>query len=279
MNYINKINSAIAYIDINLKNKIDKETIAKISCMTYDIFSRLFNILTGYTITNYIGNRKLGEAAKEILISDKKIIDIAFEYGYGSSEAFNHAFKKYHNASPTAVKNGAKYKYMFPLEIEASVKGGSRLTVSLVKTAAFTLSGCEVINANEIKTSDLDIEIFWKTFRERIGKKIDIETTDFYEVILHNGKKPIYYAACERFDEELNKKLNLEIIEIPKGEYALFTIRGSIDSPSDSVIQNIMQTFFNVGDGNLYLTPEFAKYPAGDRYSDHYEMMLYIAVN
>lgn len=41
-----------------------------------------------------------------MVATDKRIIDIALEYGYESADSFTKAFTRFHGATPTAVRRG-----------------------------------------------------------------------------------------------------------------------------------------------------------------------------
>ena len=55
----------------------------------------------------------------------KKIIDIAFKYGYDSPDGFTKAFTRFHGVTPSAVrKEGAMIKSFVALKIKFSLEGG-----------------------------------------------------------------------------------------------------------------------------------------------------------
>lgn len=41
---------------------------------------------------------------------DEKIIDVAFKFGYESSDSFETAFKNFHGSTPSEVRNGKPFK-------------------------------------------------------------------------------------------------------------------------------------------------------------------------
>ena len=55
-------------------------------------------------MAEYIRNRRLYMAALELKDSDKKVIDVALEYGYETPESFTKAFTRFHGASPSEIK-------------------------------------------------------------------------------------------------------------------------------------------------------------------------------
>lgn len=65
---------------------------------------RAFAETTGTTIHKYIQERRLSAAAKQLLRTDRPIIDIALEAGYGSHQAFTQAFRRQYRCSPRAYR-------------------------------------------------------------------------------------------------------------------------------------------------------------------------------
>lgn len=94
---IHSFNQTIKYIESVLDDKIDEKQIPSLSGYSYPMFSRIFSILAGYSLSEYIRLRKLTKAAMDLKDTAEKVIDIAFKYGYESSDAFAHAFKKIHD--------------------------------------------------------------------------------------------------------------------------------------------------------------------------------------
>ena len=75
MDWIVVIQQAIDYIEDNLTETIDYEEIAKMSYSSSYHFQRIFSILCGYTLGEYIRNRRLTLAGKELATTNIKVID------------------------------------------------------------------------------------------------------------------------------------------------------------------------------------------------------------
>jgi len=82
MDWLDKINAVIDYIEENLDAKIEYKTLAGLACCSEFHFSRMFSSLIGISLSEYIRRRRLTKAAFEIQTGNEKIIDIAFKYGY-----------------------------------------------------------------------------------------------------------------------------------------------------------------------------------------------------
>ena len=94
MNYYQRIQNSIDYIETNLESKINLALAAKEAFMSLSSFYRMFFALAGYSVKDYVRRRRISLAAYEILNSGINIIDIAMKYDYDSGDSFSRAFKK-----------------------------------------------------------------------------------------------------------------------------------------------------------------------------------------
>lgn len=91
MDTINCIQRAIDFIEDNICDDLSAEVISSQAYLSSFHFQRLFSVVCGVSVGEYIRNRRLTLAGLEIGRSDKKIIDIAFKYGYESPESFSQS--------------------------------------------------------------------------------------------------------------------------------------------------------------------------------------------
>lgn len=139
---INQIKHSIFFIERNLQNDITLSDIAKQVYMSSFNFHRTFKILTDITPMEYIRNRRLSNAAEELLNSDKTVLDIAISYTYDTLEGFSKAFSRFHGVSPIKVRNEkVKVRTYHPLKINISFEGGKGMEYKVVSLEPFTLLG------------------------------------------------------------------------------------------------------------------------------------------
>ncbi len=94
---------SLKYIEKNINESITVEDVAKNAGYSLYYFSRMFKKHMGLTIMEYVKYRRLIKASEEI-VNGKKIIDIAFDYGYQSHSGFTKAFKNKFGFSPALLR-------------------------------------------------------------------------------------------------------------------------------------------------------------------------------
>jgi AraC-like DNA-binding protein len=96
VNWFEMVNKATKYIEAHITEDIILEDIAKECNVSYYYFVKTFTMITGYTLKEYIRNRRITLASYEVSNTQHRILDIALKYGYSSNESFSRAFKKIH---------------------------------------------------------------------------------------------------------------------------------------------------------------------------------------
>jgi AraC family transcriptional regulator len=105
MDWLQKINRSIDYIENNLLEEIDYDHAARLAYCSAHHFQRMFAFIADLSISEYIRRRRLTLAAFELQSTDIKVFDVAVKYGYDSPEAFTRAFRHLHGVIPSSVKN------------------------------------------------------------------------------------------------------------------------------------------------------------------------------
>jgi len=108
MDYRNNIQNSIDYIENNLSEKIELNSLAKRSYFSQFHFHRLFHKFVGESIMDYVRKRRLSEAAKDLKVTDLKINEIALFYQFNSQESFSRAFKKNYGITPREYRKTAR---------------------------------------------------------------------------------------------------------------------------------------------------------------------------
>ena len=142
MDWITGIQNAISYIEDHITEELDYERIAKESFSSSFHFQRVFSILCGYTLGEYIRNRRLTLAGTELASTREKVIDVAYKYGYDNPESFSKAFQKFHGITPSQARSsGVMLKSFSRLSIKVTLEGGSIMNYRIEEKPAMLLTG------------------------------------------------------------------------------------------------------------------------------------------
>lgn len=137
MNWIQGIQRAIDYVEANITEEIDFEEAARQVCSSSFHFQRVFGILCGLSLGDYIRMRRLSLAGEELSKGHAKVIDIALKYGYDTPESFSRAFTRFHGIAPSEAKHGGKVRIFTPLSVKLILTGGSKMDYRIEKRDAF----------------------------------------------------------------------------------------------------------------------------------------------
>ena len=170
MNYFQRLQTSIDFIENNLTEDITlTEVASKANCSLYH-FHRLFQILVGNSVKEYIRKRRLTLAAKQLVKTKKSIIDIAFDYRYGAPESFTRAFKKMYGLAPLQYR---KWGVFTPLNEKADLmsiyieelKRGITMQPIIKEKEEFYVVGIEL--NTEHGSCQQDVPKFWNSFSQK----------------------------------------------------------------------------------------------------------------
>ena len=140
MEWIDRLNRAVEYLEGHLESP-DLREAAKIACCSPYHFQRMFTLLSGAPLSEYIRRRRMSRAAAD-LQGGERIVDVALKYGYSSPTAFNRAFQAVHGLPPSAAKTpGAVLKSHPPLRFAITVQGVEEMEYRIEKRGPFRVIG------------------------------------------------------------------------------------------------------------------------------------------
>lgn len=142
MDWADVINKTLSYLEKNIMTVQGPKEVAMEVHVSASYLQNSFQMITGFTIGEYIRSRRLYLAAMELIEKDVKIIDLAAKYGYETPESFTKAFSRFHDATPNEIKKKNKpAKVFLPLKLKFSVKGADSVDVVIEKMPEFKVLG------------------------------------------------------------------------------------------------------------------------------------------
>ena len=218
------ITNAVAYIEEHLTEEIDINKVADQAYVSSFYFQKIFNVLCGFTVGEYIRNRRLTLAAQELSSTDIKVIDAALKYGYDSPDSFSRAFAKFHGISPSAAREkGSKLNSFAPLKIKLTLEGGTMLEYKIVEKAQFTVMGRS--RRFNTETSYEEIPKFWK---EHMASGENKTVCGMYGICVDSDGKNFDYLIADNYLPWNEVPEGYETRVFPQGTWAVFPCRGAL---------------------------------------------------
>lgn len=233
MEWAESISKAIEYIENNITENISVEDIAMYVNISPFYFQKGFRLLCGYTITEYMRNRRLALAAGELAKGNTKVIDIAMKYGYDSPDSFTKAFSRFHGVTPSMVqKNSIMIKSFAPLKIKLSLEGGSIMDYRLTTKDSFTVMGAvKKFSYNGAKEV---VPEFWKEHYERGNGKY---VCGMFGINIDEsmGNSEFEYMIADIYNPVMDVPEGFVTKTIPAFTWAVFPCKGSMPASMQDV--------------------------------------------
>jgi AraC-like DNA-binding protein len=105
------IKEILVYIDQHLNQPLSLTVLAQQALVSPEHFSRVFKHSTGMGLTVYLNTKKMIKA-KELLLMDHTLSDIAEMCGFESMSHFHRIFKKYIDSTPSNYRKQYKDRSM-----------------------------------------------------------------------------------------------------------------------------------------------------------------------
>ena len=277
MNLIKPFNDTIDYIERVLNDEIDEKQVAYLSGYSFAMFSRLFSILTDMTLSEYIRNRRLSEAAILLRETDKKIIDIAMNYGYESPDSFTTAFKNIHGYTPSEVRNGKPFKLVSRVQLALSVRGGRSMKITIQKKKAFIVAGINEQSINSSLCPSVWDKLYGKYSHDELASLGEGQSVG----VCHDIENPgtiNYMAGYIVKDANKAENMGLDILEVEEAEYAIVELTGSVPECIHNGWKYAMEVFFPEYGYVHSGSPDFEYYYDGDMDNKDYKMELWIPI-
>ncbi len=266
MDWIERLNSAIHYIEENMSDDIDMEKASRIACCSTYHFQRMFAYMANVPLSEYIRRRRMSLAAVDLQNGDK-VIDISLKYGYDSPTAFNRAFKGIHGISPSqAREKGSSLKAYPPISFQITIKGVSALDYRIETKEAFRVIGISEPLVTEIEKNFVLVPKMW-------GNAVANGTIAELAGYMNGAIQGLLgVSSCNETEHwryyigvESSRQLEGEFEEfiVPRATWAIFSGRGdglSIQELERRIVAEWLPTsgfeYGNAPDIEVYLSPD-----------------------
>ena len=166
MEWTTCLKETLAYIEAHLESEMDLGAMAAHVFVSPYYLQKGFQILTGYSIGDYVRSRRLYEAALRLIRTDEKVLDVALRYGYETPESFTKAFTRFHGVTPSALRREpGTIRRFLPLTVRIEITGGSTMDYVISPVWGFKVIGFQRVFSYD--TAYEEIPRFWDEICER----------------------------------------------------------------------------------------------------------------
>lgn len=300
MEWTESLRKAVDFMETHLLENIGAEDVAEEVHISSFYLQKGFSIVTGYSIAEYLRNRRLYLAALDVVAGKEKVIELAYKYGYETPESFTKAFARFHGASPMQIKKDTgKIKPFLPLKIILEVKGGTDMDVTVEKMKAFKVIGFE--RTFSMEDSYQKIPEFWAEYRKQYlepihlqGKKPENEVEEAikrceigeYGICIDDSgdeksetaRGTFRYMIAGTYTEGEVPE-GMTVYELPELEWAKFRCVGAMPGALQSVNTRIFKEWLPGNpeyEAAMYIDVEW--YSKGNMESNDYESAIWLPV-
>lgn len=264
---MDSIIQAIDFIEENLKYDINVQDVANRACYSLYHFIRLFNGVTGHTPKDYILRRRISEAFKELTQTSKKIIEVCFDYQFGSPEVFSRAFKRVMGIKPGELKKMDYYSgqsLLTPINKDSIIHGKNlrETEVEEVFLDEIELMGMVTL----IREDKTIIDELWSYMAKEFSYFKDLEDPGYYGLSYWSNDYDLggFFLLCGIPFYNIKAEAPLCTRKIPHGRYLKFVHKGNIQNIS-LTYKHIFQSYLPKTDYTLSKPFDFELYHPNEK--------------
>lgn len=255
MNIYKSLNEITSYIDDNLDEKINNEVLAKMLGTNVYTMKRIFTMITGITLSDYIRKRRLSCAGYDLYERKSKVIDIAIKYQYDNATSFTRAFERFHGIKPSLVNKKTKLKNFPKIVFNENINIVTELDYEIIDLDEMDLYGVSILTNNE--QIGRDAPLF---FKEIENKYLDQYGEIKYGMITYDKERDESQKYYCLYDKKIDE---FECIKIPKSKWLRFRINNQNSKEIQKISHRFYEEFLPSVKYNLKELPELEYYHEG----------------
>ena len=277
MQWLERWNEAMEYLEEHLTGGMEREQLARIACCSEYHFQRMFSYIAGVTLAEYIRRRKMTLAARDLQQGDK-VTEVAMRYGYESPTAFNRAFQAVHGLPPsTAHKQGVRLKAYARIVFQLSVKGVEQMEYRLETKDEIRIVGMRQHISSDAEESFAQVPLFWNQVMQS-GRMSEILSLSDGKVAGLLGVSscaedaPNYYYIAVSSEADVPEGMHEFIV--PACDWAIFTGRGTMPAAIQDLQCRIVTDWLPSSGYEWGKAPDLEVYLNDDRQDAVFEVWL-----
>ena len=217
----------VAWIELQLDGPLTLDEVAAQAGLSTHHFSRLFTARMGRSVMAHVRGRRLVRGARRLCDEpDLKLIDLAFDCGFESQEAFTRAFKRVFGVSPGRFRSGFAVEPIegqYPMTVPTTPTTPVVQLPGLVALPAFRVAG-PARRFDEATKSE--IPQLWSALIGALPFAGQARSWATYGVVssVGQGEGCFQYLAGVGVEPDCAPPRGFETMDIPAASYAVFRI-------------------------------------------------------
>ena len=282
MEWLERMNRALDYIERHLEDGVSIEEAARAAYSSTFHFHRLFHMVTGLTVTEYIRRRRLTLAAQELASTQTRVVDVALKYGYDSPESFTKAFRRLHGISPSEARNpGVRLKAFPRMAFQFALKGVYAMDYRIVEREAFHVVGKVLHTTVRDGENWRTIPAFWNSGYEdgwipRLESQAGRMAMGICLPMTPGREDLSYMIAVEAGPEAAGEEWTG--YTVPALTWAVFTAVGPVPGSVQDTFRRIFQEWFPSTNYEHDDGPELEVYLDGNSSASDYRCEVWIPI-
>lgn len=233
MEWMEVIREAVDYIEEHITDDITVNDVAGQVAVSPFYFHKGFSMLCGFSLMEYVRNRRLSLAGSELLSGDATVLELAVKYGYDSPDSFTKAFTRFHGCPPSAVRRDkGMVKVFAPLKLTISLKGGYVVDYRITKKESFAVLG--VSREFGYENASRDVTAFWQEHQES-GRNKYVSGMFGVNTDFKMGQEKFEYMIADVYHPAVDIPKGFEVKVIPAFTWAVFPCKGDLSESMKDV--------------------------------------------
>ena len=275
MEWTEAVREAVSFMESHIMEEITMHDVAEQVHISPFYFHKGFSILCGYSITEYIRNRRLALAGEELMESDVTVTALAMKYGYDSPDSFTKAFTRFHGYSPSAARRDkTMLKAFAPLQLSISLKGGYAMDYRITDKEAFSVLAASRVFGYE--NARQEVPAFWQEHYASGGGE---HVCGMFGINIdpQMGNERFEYLIADIYNPSKEIPEGFVVRTIPALTWAVFPCKGALPQALQGVNEKIFSEWlpalheYEFAAGycvEMYDAPD--KYPGGTGDENYY---------
>jgi len=248
---IRAIFAAVEFIEAHLREEIAVADIADAVGYSLYHFCRTFNGVIHHTPYDYLMRRRLSESAQELIETDRRIIEIAFDYQFNTPETYSRAFKRMFGTQPNQWRKQGTIDRHFlmsrlTLEYIQHINKGDYLKPVLEERDALRVAGVMTLVKDDRTVMVQQCAQLWEILAQELGSAgNESELGDYYGIVSYPrswSEHGFFYMAAIAVEGAETLGASLVVRTIPSSKYARFVHKGP-DKDLGLTLEYIYQTW------------------------------------